>query len=166
MRSPASSAALKGNKDAVAETIENNVRSKIIKERRGMLLRVRPRTDEDKKRALVEEWYRQRLKEAAPPLIARWEPLLGVSVERLHVRRMKTKWGSCTPGSASIRLNTELARKPRECLEYIIVHEMVHLLEPSHNQRFVALMDQFLPQWHVLRDILNRLPVHHQSWGY
>ncbi len=99
-------------------------------------------------------------------MIARWEPLLGVSVERLHVRRMKTKWGSCTPGSASIRLNTELARKPRECLEYIIVHEMVHLLEPSHNQRFVALMDQFLPQWHVLRDILNRLPVRHESWGY
>ncbi len=77
-----------------------------------------------------------------PRLIAKWEPLMGVKVERVFVQKMKTKWGSCNPGSRSIRLNTDLAKKPRECLEYIVVHEMVHLLEPTHNARFVALMDQ------------------------
>ena len=111
-----------------------------------MLLRVRPRTDEDKRQALVEEWYREQLKEAVPPLLARWQPLLGVKVERFFVQRMKTKWGSCNHKARTIRLNTELAKKPAECLEYIVVHEMVHLLEPTHNARFIALMDRFMPQ--------------------
>ena len=79
---------------------------------------------------------------------------------------MKPKWGSCSPDTASIRLNAELAKKPSECLEYIVVHEMVHLLEPTHNDRFVALMNQFLPKWQFDRDTLNRLPVRHESWGY
>ena len=79
---------------------------------------------------------------------------------------MKTKWGSCNPGSKSIRLNTDLAKKPRECLEYIVVHEMVHLLERTHNSRFVALMDRFMPRWQLYRDELNRLPVRHEEWGY
>ena len=90
------------------------------------------------KQAIVDAWYREQLKEAALPLIAKWEPLLGVKVRKLFVQRMKTKWGSCNPASASIRLNTDLAKKPRECLEYIVVHEMVHLLEPTHNKRFIA----------------------------
>ena len=93
-------------------------------------------------------------------------PLLGVKVERFFVQRMRTKWGSCNPGTRSIRLNTDLAKKPRECLEYIVVHEMVHLLEPTHNTRFVKLMDQFMPKWQFYRQILNRLPVRHQSWDY
>ena len=131
-----------------------------------MVLRVRPGTDEEKKQAIVEEWYREQLKEAVPPLIAKWEPLMGVKVERFFVQRMKTKWGSCNPGTGSIRLNTDLAKKPRECLEYIVVHEMVHLLEPTHNARFVALMDQFMPQWRFCRDELNRLPVRHEEWAY
>ena len=117
-----------------------------------MLLRVRPGTDEAKKQAIVDEWYREQLKQAVPPLIAKWEPLMGVKVERFFVQRMKTKWGSCNPGAGSIRLNTDLAKKPRECLEYIVVHEMVHLLEPTHNARFVALMDQFMPKWQFYRD--------------
>ena len=79
---------------------------------------------------------------------------------------MKTKWGSSTPSAGSIRLNTELAKKPAECLEYIVVHEMAHLLEPTHNQRFVAYMDRFLPQWRHCRDELNRLPVRHEDWKY
>ena len=91
---------------------------------------------------------------------------LGVTVERFFVQRMKTKWGSCNPRVASIRLNSELAKKPRECLEYIVVHEMVHLLEPTHNQGFVALMDRFMPKWQFHRDTLNRLPVRHERWGY
>jgi predicted metal-dependent hydrolase len=91
---------------------------------------------------------------------------MGVKVERLFVQRMKTKWGSCNPSSASIRLNTDLAKKPRECLEYIVMHEMAHLLEPTHNSRFLALMDRFMPQWRFCREALNRLPVRHVSWGY
>jgi predicted metal-dependent hydrolase len=87
-------------------------------------------------------------------------------VKRFFVQRMKTKWGSCSPTRASIRLNTDLAKKPRECLEYIVVHEMVHLLEPTHNATFVALMDRFMPQWRFYREKLNRLPVRHEEWAY
>jgi predicted metal-dependent hydrolase len=131
-----------------------------------MLLRVRPRTDEDKRQAVVEEWYRERLKEAVPPLLARWQPLLGVRTQRFFVQRMKTKWGSCNCKACTIRLNTELAKKPAECLEYIVVHELVHLLEPTHNPRFVALMDRFMPKWQFHRLVLNRLPVRREKWTY
>ena len=79
---------------------------------------------------------------------------------------MKTNWGSCSPSSRSIRLNTELGKKPRECLEYIIVHEMAHLLEPTHNGRFTALLDRFLPHWRYHRETLNRLPLRHENWKY
>lgn len=89
-----------------------------------------------------------------------------VKVERFFVQRMKTKWGSCSPVHRSIRLNTDLAKKPRECLEYIVVHEMVHLLEPTHNSRFLALMDRYMPSWRVIRQALNRLPVRHETWRY
>lgn len=129
-------------------------------------LQVRPGATEAKKQAVLEQWYREQLKEAASPLIAKWEPLMGVKATRLFVQRMKTKWGSCTPGFRSIRLNTELAKKPPECLEYIVVHELLHLLEPTHNHRFVALMDQFMPKWQHYRDMLNRLPVRHEEWEY
>lgn len=131
-----------------------------------MFLCVRPDTDEAKKQAFVDHWYREQVKKAAPAIIAKWEPLLGVKANRFFVRRMKTKWGGCRPETKSIRLNTDLAKKPPECLEYIVVHEMVHLLEPTHNQRFVALMDQFMPKWHYYRNALNHLPVRHEHWGY
>ena len=89
-----------------------------------------------------------------------------MKVGRVFVQRMKTKWGSCNPRTRSIRLNTDLAKKPRECLEYIVVHEMAHLLEPTHNARYIALMDRFLPKWQFCRDILNHLPVRHERWDY
>ncbi len=131
-----------------------------------IILRVRPETDDKKKQAIIDAWYREQLKKAVPPLIARWEPLLGVKVERFFVQRMKTKWGSCNCKARNIRLNTELAKKPIECLEYTIVHEMTHLLEPTHNSRFIALMDQFMPKWQFCRDKLNKLPVSHENWIY
>ncbi|OGA55501.1 MAG: metal-dependent hydrolase [Betaproteobacteria bacterium RIFCSPLOWO2_12_FULL_62_58] len=131
-----------------------------------MLLRVRPGTGEEKMQSIIEAWYREQLKQAVPPLIAKWEPIMRVKVARFFVQRMKTKWGSCSPVTSCIRLNTELAKKPRECLEYIVVHEMVHLLEPTHNRRFVALMEQFMPKWPFYREVLNRLPVHHERWRY
>jgi predicted metal-dependent hydrolase len=130
-----------------------------------LVLRLRPRTGEDKKNSLVEEWYREQLKEAVPPLIARWQSLLDVRVERFFVQRMKTRWGSCNSKTRSIRLNTDLAKKPRACLEYLVVHEMIHLIEPTHNSRFVALMDQSMPQWRTVRELLNRLPVRHDDWS-
>lgn len=131
-----------------------------------LVLRVRPGTEEQKKQAMVEGWYREQLKVAAIDFIARWEPLIGVKVGVFFVQRMKTKWGSCNPLHRSLRLNTELAKKPPECLEYIVVHEMVHLLEPTHNARFVALMEQFMPNWRMFREQLNQLPVRHETWGY
>ena len=106
----------------------------------------------------MEEWYRDRLRDTTSPLIAKWEKLAGVQVKKFYVRRMKTKWGSCNPTAKSIRLNTELAKKPPECLEYIVVHELVHLIEPTHNSRFLALMDRLMPKWSFYRDMLNAAP--------
>ncbi|MDO8369918.1 MAG: SprT family zinc-dependent metalloprotease [Candidatus Nitrotoga sp.] len=131
-----------------------------------MILRIRPATSHEKKKEILEAWYREKLKEAVPALLAKWEPLMGVKVEKLFVQKMKTKWGGCSPGTGSIRLNTDLVRKPPECLEYIVVHEMAHLLEPTHNSRFITLMDQFMPKWRFYKEELNRLPVRHESWGY
>lgn len=135
-------------------------------ERNRMLLRVRPGASHEKKQAIVEEWYREQIKQAVPALIAKWGPIVGVNVKRFFVQRMKTKWGSCNHNSGSIRLNTDLAKKPPECLEYIVVHEMVHLLEPTHNHRFTTLMDRFMPKWRFCRAELNRLPVRHEDWDF
>lgn len=133
---------------------------------RHILLRVRPGTSEERKQELFEGWYREQLKNAVCPLLAKWQPLLKVTVNRFFVQRMRTKWGSCNPTARHIRLNTELAKKPPECLEYIVVHEMAHLLEPTHTRRFIALMNRFMPKWQFYREALNRLPVRHESWGF
>lgn len=131
-----------------------------------MILRVRPGTDIGRRREIVEEWRRRLLRDAAPETIAKWERRIGVKVRQVFVQRMKTKWGSCNHRRASIRLNTDLASKPRECFEYILVHELVHLLEPTHNERFSSLMDKYMPKWQAYRESLNRLPVRHEDWGY
>lgn len=131
-----------------------------------ILLQLRPGTDTGRRQQILDEWYRDQLKAAIPPLIAKWEPLMGVKVQRFFVQRMKTRWGSCSPETCGIRLNTELAKKPPECLEYLLVHEMTHLLEPTHNDRFLTLLEQFMPKWRFYRDELNRLPVRHEEWGY
>ena len=128
-----------------------------------MVLQIRPGATEAKRRSVVDEWYRQQVKEEASSLIEKWEREMEVSVENFIVRRMKTRWGSCTPDSCTIRLNLELAKKSLKCLEYVIVHELAHLLEPNHNSRFIALMDQFLPKWRFCRVELNRLPVKRDS---
>ena len=129
-----------------------------------MHLRVRPGTDLEKRRAIVSEFYREQIRAETPPLIAKWGRILGVSVDRLYVQHMKTRWGSCNPRARSIRINTELAKKPKHCLEYIVVHEMVHFLDSRHGERFVSLMDRFMPQWHLHRDDLNRHPLAHEDW--
>ncbi len=127
-------------------------------------LQLHPGTETHKRQALVEAWYREQLMAAVPALLARWEPLIGVKVKRVTLRRMKTRWGSCSTKPRTIRLNSELAKKPPECLEYVVVHELVHLLEASHNARFKALMDRYLPGWKVIRKQLNSLTVKHTDW--
>ncbi|BDI06873.1 M48 family metallopeptidase [Sphaerotilus microaerophilus] len=131
---------------------------------RRLHLQVRPGSDAARCEEVLDGWYRQQVREAVPALLAKWEPLLQVKANRVFVQRMKTKWGSCSPESGHIRLNTDLAKKPPECLEYIVAHELVHLLEPTHNEQFSALMGLYLPHWQHLRKLLNELPVRHVEW--
>jgi len=131
-----------------------------------ILLHIRTGASEAKKQQVLDQWYRELLKDAIAPLIEKWEPRIGKEVERFYVQRMKTKWGSCTHLKKSIRLNLELVKKPPICLEYIVVHEMIHLIEPTHNPNFVALMTHHMPQWRSHRETLNRLPVKHEEWKY
>jgi predicted metal-dependent hydrolase len=131
-----------------------------------MILHLRPGASLERRAEIVEEWYRERLKRAIPRLIAKWELIIGVKVSAFFVQRMKTKWGSCSSSRQTIRLNSELARKPRKCLEYLVVHEMIHILEPSHNARFRTLLDKHLPSWQGRKKTLNSLPVRHEKWGY
>jgi predicted metal-dependent hydrolase len=131
---------------------------------RNMLLRVRPGTSHARKHEIVSQFYREEIKAAVLPLIARWSPIIGISVDKLYVQQMKTKWGSCNPRACAIRLNTELAKKPKHCLEYILVHEMAHFFERCHGDRFVTLMDRLMPQWRLHKDDLNRHPLAHQYW--
>lgn len=131
-----------------------------------IVMEVRQGTGVKKRQTFLDEWYREQLKQAVPSLFAKWEPIVGVKVNRVFVQRMKTKWGSCNLKARHIRLNTELAKKPMECLEYIVVHEMAHLMEPTHSRRFIALMDQFMPKWQFYREVLNALPVRHETWNY
>lgn len=116
-----------------------------------IILHVRAGAGHRKKQALLDAWYRDRLLEALPELTAKWERLTGVTAGRYSVRKMKSRWGSCNPRSGDIRLNTELAKKSLACLEYVLVHELAHVLEASHNHRFKALMDRFMPNWRELR---------------
>lgn len=133
---------------------------------RHMVLHVRPGSDRVQREAVVEAWYRLLIREESASLIAKWEVRLGVTVNRLFVQRMKTRWGSCNHLKGHIRLNTELVKKPRRCLEYIVLHEMIHLLESTHDKNFVALMNRHMPNWKEHRDELNRLPVRHDDWLY
>jgi len=120
---------------------------------------------EQRERELTE-WYRKVLKEEIPKLIAKWEKVVGISVNDWRVKQMKTKWGTCNIPAKRLWLNLELAKKPVHCLEYIIVHEIVHLLERRHNDRFTALMDQHLPQWRQYRKELNKFILGHEEWEY
>lgn len=153
-------------KTLLLKVIEEDSFPKVELKHRQIYLRVCGGASEEKKRSIIEDWYRVQLKKVIPSFISKWELLMGVKVERFFVQKMKTKWGSCNPRSKSIRLNTELAKKPQEYLEYIIVHEMTHLLEPTHNHRFTALLNQFLPKWSFYREELNRLQLCYEQWKY
>lgn len=130
-----------------------------------LVLYVPEGTTSERRRELLDRWYRAQLREAVPAVIAKWEPAIGVRVSRWTIRRMKTKWGSCNRESGHIWLNVELAKKHPDSLEYIVVHEMTHLLERGHGTRFTKLMNGFLPDWRARRDQLNDAPHRHEEWS-
>jgi predicted metal-dependent hydrolase len=138
----------------------------VLKSKKYIELHIKPNTPTQKRHEMLTEWYRSELKKCIPPLIEKWEKILHVKVNQWQIKQMKTKWGSCNIEKKRIWLNLELAKKPVHCLEYVIVHEMVHLLEKYHNKRFYSLMDKYLPNWKLLKNELNRLPVSHAEWGY
>lgn len=131
-----------------------------------MELRVRPGSDREMREAVLHRWYRHQLRAELPALVAKWQPRVGVIVNDVRIKKMKTRWGSCNAGAGRIWLNLELVKKPPSCLAYILVHEMVHFLERHHNERFRALMDALMPQWRLYKDELNRAPLAHETWRY
>lgn len=141
------------------KVIEREAPNRVVLGHREIRLEVRVGTSPQRRQALLAAWQRAQLRAEAAPLVAHWETVLGVTVTRLHVQRMKTRWGSCSPARGSIRLNAELVKKPREHLAYVVLHEVAHLLEPTHNARFVALMNRHLPGWAQRRQMLNQLPL-------
>ena len=155
-----------GGKRYLLKIIEQDAAPKVELKHSSMVLRLRPGLDEGVKQAIISRWYRQQIRRVVPELIAKWEPVIGVKVNRVFVQKMKTKWGSCNCINRSIRLNTDLAKKPSQCLEYIVVHEMTHLRERNHNDRFRSLMEGFMPHWIQYREMLNKAPLEHEDWDY
>lgn len=137
-----------------------------IRNKKKIDLYVRPNSRADQRERVMSAWYRERLRESMPALIAQWEKKIGVHAEEWGIKKMKTKWGTCNIQVRRIWLNLELAKKSEHCLEYIIVHELVHLLERRHNDRFLSLMNQSMPNWKQYRDELNRVPLSHAEWEY
>ncbi|MCC6747127.1 MAG: M48 family metallopeptidase [Deltaproteobacteria bacterium] len=131
---------------------------------RRITLRVRPGTSSAKREELIHSWHKALLHEVVPPLIAKWEGKLGVRVTGYYLQRMKTKWGGCNHSAGNIRLNTELVKKPKDLVEYVIVHEMLHLIEPTHSERFTGLLDKHFPSWREARAELNALPLAAEKW--
>ncbi len=129
-----------------------------------MAICVRPGAERNIREAVLDRWYRRHLRDRLPGLVAKWEPEVGVRVNEVRIRKMKTRWGTCNPVARRIWLNLELAKKPPPCLDYVVVHEMVHLIERRHNVRFWKLMDRFMPLWRYHRDELNRAPLAHADW--
>lgn len=148
------------------KVIEHDAPPVITVKHRTIEMRVRPNTDLQKRQTLMDEWYRTQLKEQVPQIIAKYEKVMGVKVSEFAIKKMKTKWGTCNREAGRIWLNLELAKKPLQCIEYIVVHEMVHLLERNHNDKFIAYMNNFLPEWKELKNELNKLPVSHREWSY
>lgn len=139
--------------------IERDQKPVIEVTHRSLRLIVRPGTTEGKRAEIMHKWHLATLHTEIPEVIRRWEKRLGVKVAGYFLQRMKTKWGSCNPAKRTIRLNTELVKKPKDLIEYVIVHEMLHILEARHSEKFIALLDRHVPSWREARDELNSLPV-------
>ena len=146
------------------DVVEMDAAPQVTIKHSTLVLQVRPGADEGKKISVIKGWYRQQMKALLPEWIERWESVIGVEVAQWGIRQMKTRWGTCNTHAGRVWLNLELSRKPPQCLEYVLVHEMVHLLERRHNHRFTSLMDQYLPDWRQRRDVLNRPPLIYEGW--
>lgn len=146
--------------------IEKEGKPSVTLDHRTIRLTVRSGTCPEKRAEIMHDWHKALLHEAVPALISKWESRLGVTVRKYFLQRMKTKWGGCMPASGTIRLNTELVKKPKDLLEYVIVHEMLHLLEPRHSARFFDLMSEHYPSWAEARQELNELPLADELWAY
>src|SRR5260370_1265463 len=155
-----------GNRYLLNVIYDKSTPAVIIRNNKIMDLFVRLGSDTSTRERILIAWYRQRLKEEIAPLIAKWEAIIGVQVDEWGVKQMKTRWRTCNIEAQRIWLNLELIKKPIHCLEYIIVHEMIHLLERHHNERFIAYMNSFMPLWQLYREELNRAPLGHESWEY
>lgn len=141
------------------EIVEKNAKPSVTLDHKRILLSVRPGSDRTKRAEIIHEWHKKILHGAIPSIIAKWEKKLGVQVSGYYLQRMKTKWGSCNYRAGNIRLNTELVKKPKDHLDYIILHEMAHLIEPTHSERFFAILSEHYPGWREAREELNALPL-------
>lgn len=149
----------------VLTVAERDAKPAVKLDHRRITLTVRPGSTVAKRESVMNDWHRAQLHAVVPAIIGIWEAKLGVTVAGYFLQRMKTKWGGCNHRAGNIRLNTELAKKPKDLLEYVVVHEMLHLIEPTHSERFVALLEQHYPTWRDARAELNELPLGDESWG-
>lgn len=144
--------------------VERDTKPSVTVDHKRITLSVRPGSDHAKRESVIHEWHKSLLHEFIPTLISKWEPKLGVQVTAYFLQRMKTKWGSCNPKVGHIRLNTELMKKPKDLVEYVVVHEMLHLTEPTHSDRFISLLTEHFPTWREARIELNELPLAAEEW--
>lgn len=144
--------------------VRRDIKPFVVLDHKRISLTVRPGSDAAKRSEVIHEWHKSLLHEVVPSLIKKWEPKLKVKVTGYFLQRMKTKWGSCNHRAGHIRLNTELVKKPKDLLEYVIVHEMVHLLEPTHSERFITILEKHYPTWREARAELNELPLTAEVW--
>lgn len=145
--------------------VEKDAKPTVRLDHRRITLSVRPESDGEKRGKVIHAWHKALLHEAVPPLIAKWEAKLGVKVSAYFLQRMKTRWGGCNARAGTIRLNTELVKKPRDLLEYVVLHEIIHLIEPSHDDRFLSLLSKYYPAWREARAELNNLPLSADTWS-
>jgi len=148
------------------KVILHNASPEVVVKHKEIELYIRPDISTEKRKEILDEWYRRELKKLLPDIISKWEQTIGVRCNEFGVKKMRTKWGTCNIEAKRIWINLELAKKPVECIEYIVVHELVHLIERKHNERFISLMNEFMPKWKFFRDELNRLPFSHLDWKY
>ena len=144
---------------------EIDTKPSVVAKNQRLVMTVRPGASASKRAEVMHEWHKSLMHAAVKPLLSKWETRIGVKASAYFLQRMKTKWGACNARARNIRLNTELVKKPRDLLEYVIVHELMHLIEPRHSDRFMALMDRHYPHWREARAELNALPLSAQAWS-
>ena len=144
--------------------IEQNTKPYVEIDHKRINLSIRPGSSKKKRASVIHEWHKSLLHKLIPKLIDKWEPKLNVQVRAYFLQRMKTNWGSCNHAAANIRLNTELVKKPKDLIEYVVVHEMVHIIEPTHSERFISILSDNFPRWREARAELNELPLAAEEW--